>query len=77
MKNRDKNKRYKVRYRGCYKGPMEKPDPNDPKVGQIVLMSLETILREINCHRSSGWTDYDETDWREGLDEWTWYEPLD
>jgi hypothetical protein len=40
-------------------------------------MSLETILREINCHRSSGWTDYDETDWREGLDEWTWYEPLE
>jgi len=32
--------------------------------------TLEEILSEINRDRSDKWTDYDETDWREGWDEW-------
>ena len=37
---------------------------------------MRRILEEINSDRSSGWTDYDETDWEEGLHEWTWYDPV-
>ena len=37
---------------------------------------MSKILEEINSGRSSGWTDYDKTDWTEGPDEWTWYEPV-
>ena len=72
-----KKRLFKVRYRGCYKGNMEKPDPNDKMVGRVIKMSMETILHEINDDRSAEWTDYDETDWREGLDEWTWFEPAE
>jgi len=32
--------------------------------------SLESIIAEINRDRSDDWTDYDESDWREGWDEW-------
>ena len=38
--------------------------------------SMSRILAEINSDRSAHWTDYDETDWAEGLDEWTLYEPV-
>ena len=40
-------------------------------------MSLEEILEEINRDRSEEWQDYDETDWREGLTEWTTWEIVD
>ena len=40
-------------------------------------MSLEEILEEINRDRSEDWQDYDETDWREGLTEWTTWEIVD
>jgi hypothetical protein len=40
-------------------------------------MSLEEILQEINRDRSENWQDYDETDWREGLTEWTTWEIVD
>ena len=42
--------------------------------GQLQIMTLEMIIEEINRDRSEEWTDYDETDWREGLEEFTDYE---
>jgi len=32
--------------------------------------TLEEVLNEINRDRSNEWTDYDETDWKEGWNEW-------
>lgn len=69
-------KTYKIRYRGTYKNDGN-PDPNDPNVGKVYEWTMAQILREINSDRSSEWTDYDETDWREGLDEWTFYTPAE
>jgi hypothetical protein len=40
-------------------------------------MRLEDILEEINRDRSEGWTDYDETDWREGLEQFTEWELIE
>ena len=40
-------------------------------------MRLDDILEEINRDRSEEWTDYDETDWREGLAEFTEFVVLD
>jgi len=34
-------------------------------------LALSDILEKINRDRSEEWTDYDETDWREGLAEFT------
>ena len=39
--------------------------------GEVIEMTIPQILQEINRDRSEEWTDYDETDWREGLSEWT------
>ena len=36
--------------------------------------SLKEILEEINRDRSDNWQNYDETDWREGLSEFTTWE---
>lgn len=47
----------------------------DAENGQDVRMSLPEILKEINRDRSDRWTNYDETDWREGL-YWTDYEVI-
>lgn len=40
------------------------------ETGEIQQWPLEAVLEEINRDRSSGWTDYDESDWQEGWDEW-------
>ena len=32
--------------------------------------TIEDIITEINRDRSGKWIDYDETDWREGWNEW-------
>jgi len=40
-------------------------------------LTLSDILEEINRDRSEEWTDYDETDWREGLEQFTPYEVMD
>lgn len=32
--------------------------------------TIDQILNEINRDRSGDWTDYDESDWREGWNEW-------
>ena len=66
---------YAIRYRGCYKRDGQS-DATDKKVGRIYWWPMSKILEEINSGRSSGWTAYDKTDWTEGLDEWTWYEPV-
>ena len=69
-------KTYPVRYRGCYRHG-GRPDPDDPKVGRIEFWPMEQILDEINGSRSNDWTPYTEEDWREGLDEWTEWEPVE
>jgi hypothetical protein len=40
-------------------------------------MRLEDILEEINRDRSEEWTDYDKTDWREGLEQFTEWELIE
>lgn len=66
--------RFCLRYRGCIDGEPQPTKEQDPNVGEIVVWTLPEILEEINRDRSSKWTDYDETDWEEGLRNWTWYE---
>ena len=39
----------------------------------FVNVSLENILEEINRDRSNDWRDYNESDWREGLTNFTEY----
>jgi len=38
---------------------------------KVSYWTLSEILTEINRDRSCEWTDYDESDWREGLEQWT------
>jgi hypothetical protein len=40
------------------------------ETGEIQHWPLAAILEEINRDRSAKWTDYDESDWQEGWDEW-------
>jgi len=42
----------------------------DIESGEIQEWSLEALLYEINRDRSDEWTDYDETDWIVGWNEW-------
>jgi|TARA_R100000654_G_scaffold5200_3_gene14914 hypothetical protein len=42
--------------------------------GSVVKWTLPEILEEINRDRSDEWSDYDEWDWKEGLDTFTEYE---
>jgi len=46
----------------------------DVEDGSVYMMTLPMILEELNRDRSDEWTDYDETDWLEGLAEFTTYE---
>ena len=39
----------------------------DVEDGSVYPMTLPMILEELNRDRSEEWTNYDETDWREGL----------
>lgn len=43
----------------------------DIEDGSIYKMTLPMILEYLNEDRSPQWEDYDETDWREGLAEFT------
>ena len=36
--------------------------------GEVVEWNIHEVLEEINRDRSDEWTDYDESDWLEGLD---------
>jgi len=49
----------------------------DVEDGSIYLMTLPMILEELNRDRSEEWTNYDETDWHEGLAEFTTYEVME
>lgn len=42
----------------------------DLESGEIQEWSLKAVLEEINRDRSGSWTDYDESDWLEGWNEW-------
>lgn len=42
----------------------------DKDTNEILLWSMEDVLREINRDRSEDWSDYDETDWHEGWFAW-------
>ena len=42
--------------------------------GSVVKWTLPETLEEINRDRSDEWSDYDEWDWKEGLDTFTEYE---
>lgn len=66
---------YPVRYKGCVKSGCSVPD--DPKFGRIEYWTMEQILDEINRDRSEGWIPYDEVDWKEGLAEFTEWEPVE
>jgi len=48
----------------------------DTDDGSVYTMTLPMILEELNSDRSEEWTDYDETDWREGLAQFTTYEVM-
>lgn len=44
--------------------------PNWGENERIEEWTLEEVLNEINRDRSEEWTDYHETDWKEGWNEW-------
>ena len=48
----------------------------DVEDGSVYPMTLPMILEELNRDRSEEWTNYDETDWREGLAVFTTYEVM-
>ena len=68
-------KKYPVFCRAAYlhDGP---PCTDCGDYGKVFEWTMRQILHEINCDRSADWTPYNETDWQEGLDEWTWYHPI-
>lgn len=43
----------------------------DKEHKKIHLMTVDEILSEINRDHSEDWIDYDESDWREGMEQWT------
>ena len=42
----------------------------DINTGRVLEWTLSDILREINSDRTDEWENYNETDWREGWNEW-------
>ena len=48
----------------------------DYECGNVYRMTLPMILDHLNDGRNPEWEDYDETDWREGLAEFTTLEVL-
>ena len=44
--------------------------PLHGELERIEEWTLQDVLEEINKDRSDEWTDYDETDWKEGWNEW-------
>ena len=49
----------------------------DYECGECYRMTLPMILEELNRGRSPQWEEYDETDWREGLAEFTTLEVIE
>lgn len=52
---------------------LEKIKLLNTETGEIVSKTLYEVLYEINRDRSDEWTQYDRTDWQEGLEEFTEY----
>lgn len=48
-----------------------------PEDHHIVKWTVREILEYINADRGPEWIDYDETDWEEGLSEWTDYKVIE
>ena len=46
-------------------------DDEDMAIEHYDIVNLYQILNEINRDRSEEWTDYDQSDYKEGLKEWT------
>ena len=44
--------------------------------GERLTLTLPQILEIINADRSDDWTPYDESDWREGLENFTSYKVI-
>ena len=42
----------------------------DIETGKIYSWTLSQVIEEINRDRSEDWTAYNQSDWREGWDEW-------
>ena len=49
----------------------EKHWVKDTLDGKLYCWTVKEILEEVNRDRSNEWTDYDESDWQEGLEEFT------
>ena len=58
---------YKIRYKEEYRNQYS--DGNE-----VFKWTIPQILEEINRDRSAEWTDYNESDWQEGLEEFTEFE---
>ena len=63
-----KQKTYAIRV----KKEFEQDLPN--LAGKVLHWTMLQILEEINKDHSDQWTNYDASDWQEGLNEWTWFE---
>ena len=61
---------YKIRYKEQYRNQYS--DGNE-----VFKWTIPQILEEINRDRSDQWTDYDLSDWREGLEEFTEFEVVE
>ena len=61
---------YKIRYKEQYRNQYS--DGNE-----VFKWTIHQILEEINRDRSDQWTDYDLSDWREGLEEFTEFEVVE
>ena len=48
-------------------------DASDPEESYVREMTLQELLEEINDGHSDAWEPYDETDWLEGMFDWTNY----
>jgi hypothetical protein len=53
---------------------MQKFKLYNTETGEYLDMTLPQILEEINRDRSEEWTDYDASDWQEGISEFTEWE---
>ena len=65
-----KQKTYAIRV----KKEFEQDLPNF--AGKVLHWTMSQILEEINKDHSDQWTNYDASDWQEGLNEWTCFEPI-
>jgi hypothetical protein len=47
----------------------------DRETGEVVVFnSIRAVIRDINSDRSGDWSDYNEKDWKDGLENFTQYD---